>query len=71
MSSFAQRITAAEQRLNGLRDQLNEHWTKTDETNVSDEQLKTANELTEKITQEERTLTALRESERNLGDHVR
>ena len=67
MSSFAQRITAAEQRLNGLRDQLNEHWTKTDETNVSDEQLKTANELTEKITQEERTLTALRDSERILA----
>ena len=71
MSSFAQRITAAEQRLNGLRDQLNEHWSKTDETNVSDEQLKAANELTEKITQEERTLTALREAERHLGDHVR
>ena len=67
MSSFAQRITAAEQRLNGLRDQLNEHWTKTDETNVSDEQLKTANELTEKITQEERTLAALRDAERNLA----
>ena len=67
MSSFAQRITAAEQRLNGLRDQLNEHWTKTDETNVSDEQLKTANELTEKITQEERTLAALRDSERILA----
>ena len=38
--SYAQRITAAEQRLNGLRDQLNDHWAKTDETNVNDDQLK-------------------------------
>ena len=65
--SFAQRITAAEQRLNALRDQLNEHWTKTDETNVSDEQLKIASELNERIAQEERTLAALRDAERHLG----
>ncbi len=45
--SFAQRITATEQRLNALRDQLAAHWDKTDETNVSDDQLKMANDLTE------------------------
>ena len=57
--SFAQRITAAEQRLNALRDQLAAHWEKTDETNVSDDQLKIATELNEKIEREERTLEAL------------
>jgi hypothetical protein len=67
MSSFAQRITAVEQRINGLRDQLNEHWSKTDETNVSDDQLNVATEITDRITQEERTLTALREAEHHLG----
>jgi HK97 family phage prohead protease/HK97 family phage major capsid protein len=65
--SFAQRITAAEQRLNALRDQLAEHWTKTDETNVSDEQLKVANDLTDKIAQEERTHAALLDAEKHLG----
>jgi HK97 family phage prohead protease len=67
MQSFAPKITASEQRLNGLRDQLNEHWSKTDETNVSDDQITTANEITDRISQEERTLTALREAERHLG----
>ena len=67
MSSFAQRITASEQRLNGLRDQLNEHWSKTDETNVTDEQLSAAQTLNERIAQEERTLDALRQAERHLG----
>ena len=67
MSSFAQRITTVEQRINGLRDQLNEHWAKTDETNVSDEQLGIAGGLNERIAQEERTLAALRDSERHLA----
>jgi HK97 family phage major capsid protein/HK97 family phage prohead protease len=67
MSSYAQRISATEQRINALRDQLNEHWTKTDETNVSDDQLTTANGITERITQEERALAGLRDAERHLG----
>jgi HK97 family phage prohead protease len=67
MSSYAQRITAVEQRLNGLRDQLTDHWAKTDDSNVSDEQLKTANELTDHITQAEQTLAGLREAERQLA----
>jgi len=67
MQSFAPRITASEQRVNALRDQLTDHWGKIDETNVSDDQLKVANEITDRITQEERTLTALRDAERHLG----
>ena len=67
MASFAQRITTVEQRINGLRDQLNDHWSKTDETNVSDEQLGVAGGLNERIAQEERTLAALRDSERHLA----
>jgi HK97 family phage prohead protease len=68
MSSFAQRITAIEQRVNMLRDQLKDHWAKADDTNVSDEQLGTANELTEQLTQAERTLASLRDAERHLGE---
>jgi HK97 family phage prohead protease len=67
MSSFAQRIAATEQRINVLRDQLTEHWSKTDESNVTDEQLATANGITERITQEERALTGLRDAERHIG----
>jgi HK97 family phage prohead protease/HK97 family phage major capsid protein len=65
--SFAQKITAAEQRLNGMRDQLSAHWEKTDETNVSDDQLQIATDLNEAIAREERTLEALRAAEKNLG----
>jgi HK97 family phage prohead protease/HK97 family phage major capsid protein len=65
--SFAQRITAAEQRLNALRDQLKEHFEKVDDTNVTDEQLQISTTLNEKIAQEERGLNALRDAERNLG----
>ena len=65
--SFAQRIVASEQRLVALRDQLSAHWEKTDETNVSDEQLATANDLDEKIGREERTHAALVSAEKNIG----
>ncbi|WP_338821678.1 phage major capsid protein [Bradyrhizobium septentrionale] len=65
--SFAQRIIAAEQRVNALRDQLAAHWEKTDETNVSDDQLKIATDLNEKIEREEKTLEALRGTEKSLG----
>lgn len=66
--SFAQRIANSEQRLVALRDQLAAHWEKTDETNVSDEQLKIANDLNEKIEREEKTLEALRGAEKTLGE---
>jgi HK97 family phage prohead protease/HK97 family phage major capsid protein len=65
--SFAQRITAAEQRLNALRDQLKAHFENVDDTNVTDEQLEISTALNEKIAQEERGLAALRDAEKNLG----
>ena len=65
--SFAQKITACEQRINALRDQLAAHWEKTDETNVSDDQLKIATELNEKIEREEKTRDALVAAEKNIG----
>jgi HK97 family phage prohead protease len=67
MTSFAQRITACEQRLNALRDQLADHYDKLDDSNVSDTQLGVSDEINQKIRQEERALASLRESERNLG----
>ena len=65
--SYASKITAAEQRINTLRDQLEAHWEKIDETNVSDDQLKIADELNEQIKREERMLASLRDTERSLG----
>ena len=65
--SFAQKITACEQRINTLRDQLAAHWEKTDETNVSDEQLKIATDLNEKIEREEKTREALVAAEKSIG----
>ncbi|TYL87427.1 phage major capsid protein [Bradyrhizobium cytisi] len=65
--SFAQRITAAEQRLVAFRDQLAAHWETTDETDVSDEAIKIADEINQNIAREERTLAALRDTERHLG----
>lgn len=65
--SFAQRITAAEQRLTALRDQLKEHYEKIDDSNVTDEQVETGATLTQKIGLEERGLAALRDAEKHLG----
>src|SRR5258707_642492 len=65
---FAQSITAAEPRLNALRDQLKAHFEKVDDSNVSDEQLQISTDLNAKIKQEERGLDALRDAERNLGE---
>jgi HK97 family phage prohead protease len=67
MLSFAQRITAAEQRLVALRDKLAQHYDTVDDTNVTDEQVETANDLNQRIVQEERGLNTLRDSERNLA----
>ncbi|MBR0753492.1 phage major capsid protein [Bradyrhizobium jicamae] len=65
--SFAQRITAAEQRVTALRDQLKAHYETIDDTNVTDAQLETANDLNAKIAQEEKGLAALRDAEKHLG----
>ncbi len=65
--SFAQRIMAAQQRLVALRDQLTAHYDNVDDTNVTDEQLTVASDLNEKMAQEERGLSALRDAERHLG----
>lgn len=65
--SFAQRITAAEQRLVALRDQLAAHFEGVDDTNVSDEQLTVAGDLNQRIAQEERGLAVLRDAEKHLG----
>lgn len=65
--SLAQRIVDAEKRLVELRDKLAAHFDNVDDTNVSDQQLETANELNAKITQEEKNLAALREAEKHLA----
>src|SRR5262245_28187082 len=64
---LAQRIKDAEGRIVALRDKLTEHLKSVDDTNVTDAQLETTNELNAKITQEEKGLAALRAAEKNLA----
>ena len=65
--SFAQRIRDAEQRLNGLRDNLRDHLDSFDDTNVSDADMARTKELNGQITQQEQLLITLRDSERHLA----
>src|SRR5262245_15896224 len=65
--SLAQRIKDAEGRIVALRDKLTEHLKSVDDTNVTDAQLETTNELNAKIAQEEKCLAALREAEKHLA----
>jgi HK97 family phage prohead protease/HK97 family phage major capsid protein len=65
--SLAQRIKDAEARKVALRDKLNEHMNSVDDSNVTDTQLELTNELTARLTQEEKSLTAMREAEKHLA----
>jgi HK97 family phage prohead protease/HK97 family phage major capsid protein len=66
MSVFAQRITDSQARIVALRDKLTEHLKAVDDSNVSDAELDVTNELNAKIRQEEKSLLALKDSEKNL-----
>lgn len=65
--SLARRIQDSEQRLVALKDQLTEHMKTVDDTNVSDAQVEVTHELTAKLAQEEKGLSALRDAERHLA----
>jgi HK97 family phage prohead protease/HK97 family phage major capsid protein len=65
--SLAQRIEDAQGRISGLREKLEKHLESIDDSNVSDTQLEITTELNQKIAQEEKGLTALRDAERHLA----
>jgi HK97 family phage prohead protease/HK97 family phage major capsid protein len=67
MSSLAQRIKDAEQRLNESRDKLADHLEKSDDNNVTDTDLEARQALNADIIRGERTLESLRDSEKHLG----
>jgi HK97 family phage prohead protease len=67
MSTLAQRIKDAEQRLLESRDKLSAHLDKSDDNNVTDADLETRQTLNTEIVTVERTLASLRESEKHLG----
>jgi HK97 family phage prohead protease/HK97 family phage major capsid protein len=67
MSTLAQRIKDAEQRLLESRDKLSAHLEKSDDNNVTDADLETRQTLNTEIVTVERTLASLRESEKHLG----
>ncbi len=66
MSVFAQRITDSQARIVAYRDKLTEHLKNVDDSNVSDSDLETTNELNARIKQEEKGLASLKESEKSL-----
>jgi HK97 family phage prohead protease len=67
MSTLAQRIKDAEQRLLASRDKLSAHLEKSDDNNVTDADLEARQSLNDDIVKGERTLESLRESEKLLG----
>lgn len=67
MSTIAQRIKDAEQRLIESRDKLTAHLEKSDDNNVTDADLETRQTLNTEIVTVERTLASLRDSEKHLG----
>jgi HK97 family phage prohead protease len=67
MSTLAQRVKDAEQRLLASRDKLSAHLEKSDDNNVTDADLEARQSLNDEIVKCERALNSLRESERHLG----
>jgi HK97 family phage prohead protease/HK97 family phage major capsid protein len=67
MSTLAQRIKDAEQRLLEARDKLAATLDKSDDSNVTDADLETRQELNAEIVKADRNLESLRDSEKHLG----
>jgi HK97 family phage prohead protease len=65
--TLAQRIIDAQARVNEVHDQLEAHIAKLDDTNVSDKDLETTNELNAKLAQERKTLATLQDTEHALA----
>lgn len=67
MSSLAQRITELQAQIVGKTDALAAHLDKMDDTNVSDVEIETTNQLNRDIAQLKKTHLALVESEKLIG----
>ncbi len=65
--SLSQKIEAAQTRLNELRDQQTELVSKSDGDEMAEADLATIEEVSERITGQERTLAALKVAEKNLA----
>ena len=64
--SLAQRISDTQGRIVALRDKLTEHLKAVDDSNVSDAELELTQDFNERITREEKSLSALKDSEKTL-----
>src|SRR6516164_5749859 len=65
--SLAHLIPPAQAEVVELRDKIAEFWQNTDQTNVSDAALETANDLNARVAKAEKRLAALMESEKHIG----
>jgi HK97 family phage prohead protease/HK97 family phage major capsid protein len=70
MSGLAQRITDLEAQIVAKRDQLEDHLSKMDDSNVSDADLETTGRLNADIAQLEKTRAALVDSEKLLAKNL-
>jgi HK97 family phage major capsid protein len=66
-SPITQRITDAQEHLNALKDGLQEHLDKVDDTNITDDQLAVTTEFNEKIERTEKTIETLTQAEVRLA----
>jgi HK97 family phage prohead protease len=67
MTPLTKRITDKEQNIVALREALNEHLGKIDDSNVSDEDMSKTEELNAQIARDEKTLAMLKASEQHIA----
>jgi HK97 family phage prohead protease len=70
MSTLGQRIAETQTRVTALRDELDEHLNSLDDTNISDKDLETTNDLTMRLGQLNKQLISYQEAERQIVGSV-
>jgi HK97 family phage prohead protease len=70
MSTLGQRIAETQTRVTALRDELDEHLNSLDDSNISDKDLETTNDLTMRLGQLNKQLASYQEAERQIVGSV-
>jgi HK97 family phage prohead protease len=70
MSTLGQRIAETQSRVTALRDALDEHLNSLDDSNISDKDLETTNDLTMQLGQVNKQLVSYQEAERQIAGTV-
>jgi HK97 family phage prohead protease len=70
MSTLGQRIADAQARVTALRDDLDAHLNSLDDSNISDKDLETTNDLTAQLSQVNKQLISYQEAERQIAGTI-